>query len=177
MPGTRGPGIIVLDDDMTITSINDEAERWMAELVDPAWIDVGNGALPAAVFAAAAVVALAEEGRAAPPSAIRLRATDGQWLTLHASRLTSVGGAQTAVVLEPARPADVASIYLDALGLTPGPDARRITRAAQGRSTQQIVSELHISSHTVQEHLRAVFDKLGVASRRELVATLLGDHH
>jgi DNA-binding CsgD family transcriptional regulator len=46
-----------------------------------------------------------------------------------------------------------------------------------GRSTQQIVSELHISSHTVQEHLRAVFDKLGVASRRELVATLLGDHH
>ena len=113
---------------------------------------------------------------AAPPSAIRLRATDGQWLTLHASRLTSVGGAQTAVVLEPARPADVASIYLDALGLTPGADTRRITRAA-GRSTQQIVNELHISSHTVQEHLRAVFDKLGVASRRELVATLLGDHH
>ncbi len=175
-PGTRGPGIIVLDDDMAITSINDEAQRWMAELVDPAWIDVGNGALPAAVFAAAAVVARSEQGRGSAPSAIRLRAMDGQWLTLHASRLASVSGTQTAVVLEPARPADVASIYLDALGLTPA-QTRVASLVLLGRSTQQIVTELHISSHTVQEHLRAVFDKLGVASRRELVATLLGDHH
>ena len=173
--GRAGPGSSSSTTTWRSRSINDEAQRWMAELIDPAWVDVGNGALPAAVFAAAAVVALAEEGRAAPPSAIRLRATDGQWLTLHASRLASVGGAQTAVVLEPARPADVASIYLDALGLTPA-QTRVASLVLLGRSTQQIVSELHISSHTVQEHLRAVFDKLGVASRRELVATLLGDH-
>ncbi len=186
-PGTRGPGIIVLDDDMAITSINEEAEWWMAELVDPAWIDLGNGSLPAAVFAAAAVLARVEHDDAPtgtpappppsrpPPAAIRLRSADGQWLTLHASRLTGVGGEQTAVVLEPARPADVASIYLDAIGLTPA-QTRVASLVLQGRSTQQIVNELRISSHTVQEHLHAVFEKLGVASRRELVATLLGDH-
>ncbi|HJR24260.1 MAG TPA: helix-turn-helix transcriptional regulator, partial [Acidimicrobiales bacterium] len=100
---------------------------------------------------------------------------DGQWLTLHASRLRGPTGGHTAVVLEAARPADVASLYLDALGLTPA-QARVASLVLQGRSTQQIVNELRISSHTVQEHLRAVFDKVGVASRRELVAHLLGDH-
>ncbi len=179
-PATRGPGVIVLDKDMAITSINAEAERWMDDLYDPAWIDLGNGSLPAAVFAAAGAMTRLEhhddnDDDAMPPPSVRLRSTDGQWVTLHASRLAGPAGAHTAVVLEAARPADVASIYLDALGVTPA-QTRVASLVLQGRSTQQIVNELQISSHTVQEHLRAVFDKLGVASRRELVATLLGHH-
>ena len=67
-PGTRGPGIIVLDDDMAITSINAEAERWMAELADPAWIDLGSASLPAAVFAAAAALARVAPGDASAPT-------------------------------------------------------------------------------------------------------------
>jgi DNA-binding CsgD family transcriptional regulator len=173
-PGSRGPGLIVLDDDMAVTSVNDEAEQWMAELLDPAWMDLGHGSLPAAVFAAAAALTRDEDGPADAPRTIRLRAGDGQWLTLHASRLRGPAGGHTAIVLEAARPADVASLYLDALGLTPA-QARVASCVLQGHSTQQIVNELRISSHTIQEHLRAVFDKVGVASRRELVAHLLGD--
>ena len=173
--GARGPGIILLSDDMAVTSMNADAERWMAELVDPAWIDIGHGALPAAVFAAAAAIAHTRRDDDAGPPSIRLRGLDGSWLTLHASRLEAPSGGQTAVVFEAAHPADVASIYLDALGLTPA-QTRIASLVLRGRSTQQIVNELRISSHTVQEHLRAVFDKVGVASRRELVATLLGDH-
>ncbi|MGH9223653.1 MAG: helix-turn-helix transcriptional regulator [Acidimicrobiales bacterium] len=174
--GTRGPGVIVLDEDMAVTSMNAEAERWMAELVEPAWIDLGHGALPAAVFAAAAAMARRDADDESPLPTVRLRALGGRWLTLHASPLGGRTSGLTAVVLEAARPADVASIYLDVLGLTPA-QTRVASLVLQGRSTQQIVNELQISSHTVQEHLRAVFDKLGVASRREVVATLLGDHH
>jgi DNA-binding CsgD family transcriptional regulator len=170
----RRPGVIILDDDMAVTSINADAERWMAELCDPAWIDLGHGPLPAAVYTAAAALA-----RGAPdgaPPAIRLRTLDGQWLTLFASRLTGADRGHSAVILEPTEPTDVASIYLDALGLTPA-QTRVASLVLQGHSTRRIVSELRISSDTLQEHLRAVFDKVGVASRRELVATLLGTGH
>ena len=43
----------------------------------------------------------------------------------------------------------------------------------QGQSTRQIVSKLHISANTVQEHLTAVFEKVGVRSRRELAVKLI----
>jgi DNA-binding CsgD family transcriptional regulator len=172
--GVRGPGLIVLDRDMVISSTNAEAEQWMAELYDPAWIDVGTGLLPAAVFAAAA--ALDRPGAQDPGrAAVRLRSVDGGWLTLHASRLTGPAGSRTAIVIEPARPSEVASVHLAAIGLTPA-QSRVASLVLQGRSTRQIVTELHISADTVQEHLRSAFEKAGVASRRELVATLLGTH-
>jgi DNA-binding CsgD family transcriptional regulator len=77
------------------------------------------------------------------------------------------------VVVESARPVQMASLYLDAHGLTPA-QSRVAALVLQGRSTRQIVNELHISPYTVQEHLRAVFAKFGIGSRRELVAALVG---
>jgi DNA-binding CsgD family transcriptional regulator len=173
-PGSRGPGLIVLDHDKAIASANAEAEQWMAELYDPGWIDIGTGPLPAAVVAVAAAIDRPGSDDAVVP-ALRLRSLNGGWLRLHASRLTGPAGTHTAIVLEPAHPTEVASIHLAALGLTPA-QTRVAALVLQGRSTRQIVSELHISANTAQEHLRAAFDKAGVASRRELVAALLGTH-
>jgi DNA-binding CsgD family transcriptional regulator len=47
---------------------------------------------------------------------------------------------------------------------------------ARGRSTRQISEALFISEHTVQNHLRSVFEKAGVRSRRELVQRLFIGH-
>jgi len=58
------------------------------------------------------------------------------------------------------------------------PREREVTAfAAQGRSTKQIASALGISPFTVQDHLKAVFAKVGVQSRAELVAALYVRHY
>ena len=128
---------------------------------------IGHGSsrlpLPVGVYSVAAALATADR----PPS-LRVRAATGGWLSLHASQL----GAQVAVVVQPAEPQSTLGLLLAAYGLTPREldVARHVLR---GDATTVIADTLHISAHTVQDHLKSVFDKVGVRSRRDLVGRLL----
>ncbi len=84
--------------------------------------------------------------------------------------------APAAVLLEAARPAEMAPLMAAAYGFT---DAeRRVTElVAQGLSTKQIAGRLQMSAYTVQDHLKSVFAKSGTGSRGHLVAKLFFDHH
>ncbi len=166
------PGIILLDQDLTLVSMSPEAARWLAEIGEADW--PGGSELPVAVYAAAVRLARLEEGATPPPlsASIRLRSRSGRWLSLHASRLGGPPAAQIGIVIEPAPAAQIGSLLLSAYGLT-GAQSRVVALVIRGHSTRQIVQELHISANTVQEHLTAAFDKFGVRSRRELVAAIL----
>jgi DNA-binding CsgD family transcriptional regulator len=169
------PGIIVLDADLAAVSVSAEASYWVAEL---AHLPGGHaGELPVPVYAAAARLARAEhEPDPAVLPTVRVRTRGGRWLAVHATRLNGPAGPQTGVVLEPASPAQLSSLFLSAYGLTPA-QVRVAGLVLRGYSTRQITGQLHISANTVQEHLTAVFGKVGVRSRRELAATLLSGQH
>jgi DNA-binding CsgD family transcriptional regulator len=81
-------------------------------------------------------------------------------------------GAEQEVVcalrVEPAQPARIAPLLMSAYGLTDR--EQELTRLVlQGDSTAQIAERLVVSPHTVQEHLKSIFEKTGVRSRRDLV--------
>jgi DNA-binding CsgD family transcriptional regulator len=169
----EGPGIIVLASDLSVVSINPQAQRWLSHLSDTDW--PAHLDLPLPIYAAAAQV-MGDDADAETPTATRVQRTDGGWLTLHASPLTGPAGHHIAVILDAANAAQLSSLALAAHGLTPA-QSRVAALVLQGRSTRHITEELHISSNTVQEHLRAVFEKFGIGSRRELVAALSGRPH
>jgi len=172
--GPAAPGVLILDEDNDVVSLTDAARHWLAQL--PA--DAARGLdLPVAILGAASQArALAAGGPGADVPGVRIRTTAGSWLRLHAARLTSGpdGTGHTAAVLEPARPADLSPLVLDLHGLTNR--ERQITQLLlRGLPTRQIAQTLFISRHTLSDHMKAIFAKLGVTSRPELTALLL-DH-
>jgi DNA-binding CsgD family transcriptional regulator len=96
----------------------------------------------------------------------------GQWLVLHASRMSGPAlPAPIAVILEVAQPLEIAPLIIQAYDLSKR-EGEITLLVVRGLSTSEIVSELHISAHTVQDHLKAIFDRVGVRSRRELIANI-----
>ena len=174
-----GPGLVLLADDLSLAAITPAAEAWLAEVAKSDW--PGSLELPEAVYAVAArLLALERGGSYAPPDLMprtRLRTGSGRWLVLHASRLrTAETEGQIAVIFEEARPSEIAPLIVDAYGLTKreGEITRLVLR---GLSTAEVSEELHITPNTVRDHFKAIFDKVGVRSRRELVGQVFAQHY
>jgi DNA-binding CsgD family transcriptional regulator len=109
----------------------------------------------------------------APPATVRIRTPTGDLMAVHATRLYGHSGSPPVVItLSPATPAERSSLLLATFGLTAA-QQRVANLVLQGRTTRQIMMELHITAHTVQDHLKAVFDKTDVRSRRDLVNLLM----
>jgi DNA-binding NarL/FixJ family response regulator len=85
-------------------------------------------------------------------------------------------GKRPAVILEPARTAELAPLIADAYALT-GRERLVTELVARGLSTNEIAGRLYLSPYTVQDHLKAIFQKVGVGARGELVARLFFDHY
>lgn len=171
--GDDCPGIAVFGPLGALFSADDQARRWFLELAGAGWST--SPAFRTALTALTARANAVAAGRDVGPVTSRVRTAGGHWLALHASRQPLDGSpAVTVVVVGPATSGQVAPILVDAYGLTPRES--EVTRAlARGLTNADIARELHLSPHTVRDHLKAVFGKLDVASRGELVARLFAD--
>jgi DNA-binding CsgD family transcriptional regulator len=181
-PAGRGPGMAVVDPDNRVVSVTPEAVEWFEEIESVRLLrePLGGIDVPSEVIVAAQEARARAIGPHARAAATRTRARtrSGTWLLIHASCLRGADGAagDTAVVVEPAKASEVAPLIVEAYELT----AREVevTRAlARGLSTNEIAGELHLSRYTVQDHLKSVYEKVGVSSRGELVARMFADHY
>jgi DNA-binding CsgD family transcriptional regulator len=169
--------LIVLAADDTVEMANSAADQRLDEL----GVGDRHPRLPLVVRAVAhrARRAAAEDGRDRPSGGIaraRVRTHAGHWLVVRGSLLGDGPGSRVAVLIKAARPPELAPLIADAYALSRR--ERLVTElVARGLSTHEIAGRLHISAYTVQDHLKAIFDKTGCGSRGDLVAQLFFRHY
>ena len=170
----RGPGIVLLDGAGGIVSATREAAEWLEEL-DPTLRSPGPSDLPLPFHASGLAARMrAAQADGEPSVRARMRTRRGVWLLMHGATLE--GTDQVALIIEPAKAADVAPLIIDAYGLTQR--EVDVTRAiARGLGTVEIGKHLHLSPHTVRDHIKAIFEKVGVSSRGELVHRMFAEHY
>lgn len=179
-PDPDEPGLLVLAPDLSLVSANPAAERLLAEVEDEYWR--GQAELPYAVHGVVGGLLARERddlAEAAPPPRARMRTATGRWLTLNATWLSGPrpeSERQIAVVLETAPPTQLWPLVTAAHQLSPR-ESEVTLFVARGLSTSEISQVLRISDNTVQDYLKAVFDKFGVHSRGQLLAAIFGSHY
>ena len=173
--GPESPGLLVLSETWEVESATPGVERWLRELPDGEW-DAGR--LPSAVLAVAGRALRTAEHPDEPGQVAvsRVLARSGTWIVLHGAALVSGKARRVAVIVEPAHPARIAPLLMSAYGLTER--EQDVTwLVLQGSSTAEIAERLVVSAHTVQQHLKSIFDKTGVRSRRDLVGKVFFAHY
>ena len=166
--GGGDPGLLLLDDEDGVQMANAAADAWLEEL------RARRRRLPVVVSAVARrarEIAAGDNGGAATA---RARTASGPWLTVRGWVLQNGSEARTAITLEPARGPELAELFAEAYGLTAR--ERRVSKlVAQGLPNAAIAARLYLSTYTVQDHLKAIFEKLEVSNRGQLVARLFLD--
>ncbi len=168
----ESPAVVLLEASpepgLVITGSTPGAWVWLSRLLPRG---SGPAPAPAAVLNVAAQRLACEAGVDDSPALARVHVGAGVWLRLRASRIAPSG--QLVVTIEHATPADRVEVFARAHGLSPR-ERELLDLLARGVDTADAATHLFITPNTVQDHLKSVFTKAGVHSRRELVGRLLG---
>lgn len=174
----EAPGLVELDSGGHPVRVSSSAEPLLAEL---------SGTTPEAGLLSPALQSVASATRTATAAGRRadgtglpsstVRTASGSWLVLHGAVMNGGGSSdEVAVFIQRAHPTLVAPLLLKAYGLTQR--EQEVTQLVlRGATTAQAAQRLAISPHTVNDHLKAIFDKTGARTRGELSARLFFGEH
>jgi DNA-binding CsgD family transcriptional regulator len=168
------PGTVLLAGDNSPSAADAAGARWIDELAGAR----ADAVLPPVVSAVAnrARAISTGGGATAGLARARVRTASGTWVVVRGSALVGDGDGRIVVTFEPIRPHELAPLIADAYELTDR--ERAVTQlVARGLPTDAIAARLYLSPWTVQDHLKSIFEKVGVSTRGELVARLFFEHH
>lgn len=167
------PGLVVLGASDDVELITAPARELFSELRSPA-VAQGDEVPPTVLLA------LASFTRSCPIDAGRqpVVAVPGArgWITLHASLPEDHAGGRVAIVLERSPTRQTTMLRLEAHGVTVR-EREVAALLARGLSNHEIAATLVLSPFTVQDHIKKLYEKTGVSSRRELVARIFLDDY
>ena len=171
--GPDSPGLILLRSDNSVERMTPAARRWLGDLLDTTG---DSSAVPLVVISLASKARMVVDGAIDEVAKVRVPRRNGGWFLMHASLLTGDSEGPVAVLISPATQPEISTLIVEAYGLSKR--EREVARLVfAGLATQEIADALHVSSYTVQDHLKAIFAKVGVHSRRELVAQVFLQHY
>ncbi len=175
-PDPPPAGVLVLDAELNVRACTPGAREWLAQLV-PSHLPFAKLAALGVVLNVASRV-LARGTGATPattlnvqlPARARVRAATGVWAIVEADTLDPMDST-VAVTIRPAAASDILDLRLLAHDLTVR-ERDVVALLLGGNDTRAVSETLCLSPHTVQDHLKSIFAKTGVRTRKELVATL-----
>jgi DNA-binding CsgD family transcriptional regulator len=173
----HAPGVIELDAAGEFIGASSSAEPLLTELSGST---VEAGVRSPAIHAVASatrtsITASGATGTPALPSSA-VKTPTGKWLVLHGGLLGSRRSGNVAIFIQRAHPTLVAPLLLKAYGLTTR--EQEVTQLTlNGATTAQSAQRLGISPHTVNDHMKSIFEKTGARTRGELSAKLFFGEH
>ena len=168
-----GPAVLLLSGQLRLLTQTPQTEAFLRALL-PTPAD--RSPVPAAAYNVAAQLLARESGVDAHQPSARVHVRDGIWVTLRAARIdetSSNAGASIAVSIELTAPSHRTALYSRVLGLSER-ESELLQHLVGGCDTRELADRLFVSRHTVQDHLKSIFDKAGVNSRRLLIARATG---
>jgi DNA-binding CsgD family transcriptional regulator len=170
-PGSpTNPTSVLIDEDGSIIDAPETARSWLEESRRRDSIDrVGM-----ILTSLAALGRRLREGETNPgPVQVRMRSAGGSWTTFLAESLggSSRLGSAIPVIVMATESTQLISLQIAAFGFSDR-EAEVVGQVLDGHDTKTIAHRLSISALTVQDHLKSIFDKADVHSRRELTVLL-----
>jgi DNA-binding CsgD family transcriptional regulator len=171
----EGPAVIVIGADDEVVQATIGAQRRVTDLGGG---PIGATRLPLLLNVLVGAAREFAAGRFPTVPRARTRTSTGQWVVAHASPLAGRDGHRGDVVItiEEARPPEIVPLVVAAFGLTPR-EQDVVQLVLQGIDTNEVSRTLHLSAYTVQDHLKSIFAKAGVRSRRELIAKVFYEQY
>lgn len=169
-----GPAVLIVDSHAAIQ----RASAGSTEILDEFAAESNRSPLDSLVHGLAEAVRRFGAGEVSVLPRARLRSPSGRWLVAHAAPLAADDGTTGDVVItvDDARPPEVIPLLASAFGLT-NREREVVQLVLGGEDSKGIASQLSMSRYTVQDHLKSIFEKTDVRSRRELVARVFFDQY